>query len=141
MLISCRTAFTVAPSQAHRSPPRDARAASLLAGRRQVRFWKKGEVVEQANTVNTVEHDPDHPISGYQSADWCRLSFTPLSSLRRREGHHLSATGEGEALRAEGAYHDSLDKRFGNLSLSRPFDDEVRPGSSTRVRGGNEGLH
>jgi hypothetical protein len=68
------------------------------------------------------------------------LSFTPLSSARRRDGHRLSATGEGETLGTKRAYHDSLDKRFGNFSISRPFDDEVRPGSSARILSGNEGL-
>ena len=60
--------------------------------------------------------------------------------MRRCEGHRLSATGEGVALRTNRAYHDSLDKRFGNLPISRPFDNEVRPGSSARILSGNEGL-
>ena len=64
----------------------------------------------------------------------------PLSSSRRRDGHRRSATGEGETLGTKRAYHDSLDKRFGNFSISRPFDDEVRPGSSARILSGNEGL-
>ena len=55
--------------------------------------------------------------------------------------HRLSAAGEGEALRTEGANHNSLDKRFGNRPISRPLDDEVRPGSSARILSGNEGLH
>ena len=68
------------------------------------------------------------------------FSLTPLSSPRRRGRHRLSATGEGVALRTSRAYHDSLDKRFSNLPISRPFDNEVRPGSSARILSGNEGL-
>src|SRR6476646_4997873 len=79
--------------------------------------------------------------SGHQSRHrQIFFSFTPLRSLRRCDGHRLSATGEGVALRTNRAYHDSLDKRFGNLPISRPFDNEVRPGSSARILSGNEGL-
>ena len=65
----------------------------------------------------------------------------PPSSSRRLRDHRLAATSEGEALRTEGANHNRLDKRIGNLPVSRPLDDEVRPGSSARILSGNEGLH
>ena len=69
------------------------------------------------------------------------IAIIPLSSLRLRVDHCLSATGEGEARRTSIADHNGLDKRFGNLPVSSPFDDEVRPGSSARILSRHEGLY